>query len=84
MQTSQFTNPIYCLTEVLTSVNNRVAEVEARLAALKLAAKDLTFGSHEEQYNYAEQRAAWGELLGLAHCQGALEGRINVTEIWMS
>ena len=81
---AELTNPIFVLNEVLVSVNNRIAEVEGRLAALRKAAERLDYNSIAERNNHSQQNTAHGELMGLSHAQGALEGRIAVTKIWLS
>lgn len=78
------TNPVYVLTQVLNSVKARTAEVEARLARLIKEAEPMAWGSAERETNWQNQRQARGELLGLAHAEGALEGRISATKIWMA
>ena len=57
----------------LASCNARIAETEAKLLALREAAKALKWGSAEEGVNYLAQQYAYGELLGLAYMQGGLQ-----------
>lgn len=88
MQTSSYlsevTDPVYCLKEVLNSVNNRITELEARQRGLRALGNQLPWGSSEYQLNNLEQQRVHGELLGLSFAEGALEGRIGVTQIFLS
>ena len=64
--------------ELLASLRNRVALVEARLDALRQEAKSLSFGSPGERANYCTQRELQGELFGLAFAQGGLEAHCQM------
>lgn len=79
----QETNPLYVLTEVLSSVESRIAEIKAKLAQLTDEAKSMQWDSFEYRSNYLMQQHARGQLQGLAYAQGSLEGRIGVTKIWL-
>lgn len=70
------------LNDVLTHVRELELKAETRKVELAAHGKTLEWGSSAERWNYEEQRAVAGELLGLARVMGYLEARIQIDEIW--
>ena len=64
--------------ELLASLKNRVAAVEAKLEGLRALAKLLSLGSPAERANHCTQRKLQGELFGLAYAQGGLEAHCQM------